>query len=253
MQMHLIVGSLIIVSIGCNACPEPSRRAGPAAAAVAKASPDTLAKEAASRMVGPDDFRRSSPDTYVPIVQKHVSCLRRVCNNECIKRFVDPVVFLQDNSAISYSHELTRLSLKKISVEGNLLPLFESWDIFLKNYRLVDSDLFIESFRSCSFLCIKIFFHAITEQKVTILEIMHLSSQIMSLPIDQLLTTLERCYHQFMIIYGTIWPQSRVSFSAWINRYWWVPPVVLISFVFRQLRHFFSAKATNIGLGGHQI
>lgn len=215
MQKHLIVGSLITLSIGCLAS---------------------------------DITRNIVPDTYVSAVQKHVSCLRGVCNNECISRFVDLATFLQDNSAIAYNHELTRLTLKKIGVEGNLIPLFDAWDIFLKNYRAVDADLFLREFSVQLFFIYKNIFSHYNEQKVTILEIMHLSSQIMSLPIDQVLTALERCYHQFMIIMGQYGMNQGLSFSAWINRYWWVPPVVVISFVFSAVRHFLLGRAGNIGL-----
>jgi len=227
MQMHLIVGILIALSIGCDACPEPCRRT------------DT------------EVTRRASFNRCVPILQKHVSCLRRVCNNSCIHNLIDHVVFLQDNSLVFYKHELTRLSLKKINAAGNVLPLFESWDIFLKSYQGIESDLFVQEFSIELFFLYKNILSHYTGSKVTVGDIMQLSSQIMSLPMDQVLSALERCYHQFMIIMGHYGVHQGMSLSAWIHQYWWVPPTIVISFVYSALRHFLLPKATEmIGLGG---
>ncbi len=212
MRIHLVVGSLIALSLGCEAC----------------------------------------VDNCVSILQKHVSCLRSVCDDSCIKNLIDPVIFLHDNNVVSYKHELTHLSLKKISTEGNLFPLFESWDIFLKSYRKVESDLFMYEFSIQLFFLYKnILSHYsdISEHKVTVGEVMQLSSQIMSLPIDQVLAALERCYHQFMIIMGHYGVHQGMSLASWIRQYWWVPPVVVISFAYSIVRHFLLPKASEV-IGG---
>lgn len=226
MRMQLIVGSLISLSIGCSASPAK-----------------TLTPEA----VGPNGCL----DMCVPILQKHVACLRRACNNSCLHQLIDPLVFVQDNSPVSYKHELTRLSLKKISTEKDLSPLFESWDIFLKSYRKIESDLFIYEFSIELFFLYKNILSQYPELKVSIGQILLLSAQITSLPLDQLLTTLERCYHQFMIILGQHGMAEGVSLAVWIRQYWWVPPVVIISFAYSALKHYLLPKASDIiGLPG---
>jgi hypothetical protein len=183
-------------------------------------------------------------DDAIKVLDKHVNTLKKFCDNSCGVGLVDLESFFKDNSAIAYHHELIRLALKKVAITSSLNPLFECWKIFKKEYR-IEEELYLHEYSILIFLAYKNILVRFAIAKVSIAEIITLSAQIASLPIDQVLTALEHCYNQFMIILHQYGLQPGLSLAAWLRQYWWVPPVVLISMLYSIVSHFLLGRTSS--------
>jgi len=175
---------------------------------------------------------------------KHATVLHTILSDQQYKHVLNVSEFLQDISEIEFTHDLTRLTIKKIGVVFSLDPLFDAVLVFSRQYSFIEADVFLQEMGVLLFFAYKNILSNYCVSKVTIADIIKLSAQVAALPIDNVLDALEQCYQQFMkLMYEYGW-RPGMSFSVWLQQYWWVPPVVLLSFGYSVVVRLLSGKGS---------
>lgn len=164
---------------------------------------------------------------------KHCIILVSCEKNNNISLSYDPAILCLQQPM----HPLTRQCMETMISKKSLVCLEETWRFFLSNYRSDSRDeadeVFLKEFGVILFCFYRqIFLNQLPLNKVAITEVLSLSSQIASLPLDRVIEALNVCYDRLKIILGRYAPKPGMSLSAWVQMYWWVPPVVLLSSIY---------------------
>lgn len=134
-------------------------------------------------------------------------------------------------------HPLCKLCIEKLLEQKKLGVLEQTWRQFLSEPRDENEENFLKEFGIILFCLYRhvlthYFLQGVKENKVALSEVLSLSSQIATLPLDRVIDALNLCYDRLMIILGRYAPQPGMSLAKWVQMYWWVPPVVVISSIY---------------------
>lgn len=149
-----------------------------------------------------------------------------------------------DVNCSSYKHPLVVLCLKKMNMLRSLDPLFETWDIFLKEYKQVEGSLFLHEISILTFCLYKNILCTLDAQRgqrVNAVEIINLYNKINGLPIDEVLTALDHCYVRLIFVLKEYEFFSTMSWGEWLAKYWWLPPMVAIGFLWKIVLYKFMS------------
>lgn len=166
--------------------------------------------------------------------------------------------FVIIDEVLDFSHDLLRICVKKMWAEESLDPMFVVWRLFVSEYKDIESETFLQEFGVLLFSIYKNIFVSYLSNRVAFVnnaptatnsainlqnlqQMIDLYNQVSALPLRQLLEALDLCLDQFLIIVRTYGLQEEMGWLAWIQQYWWVPPVVVTSFVLNLFKDYFSA------------
>jgi hypothetical protein len=155
-----------------------------------------------------------------------------------------------DIDCASYKHDCVVLCLKQMKASRTIDPFFETWNIFLKNYRHVETELFVKEMSVLLFFLYKNILFSLDKKKlyianelspfqdtlndrVTMPEIVALYNKISLLPINEVLFALDHCYIRLVLILKEYEFYSSMSWLQWIEKYWWLPPVIVAGIIYR--------------------
>lgn len=136
-----------------------------------------------------------------------------------------------------FKHELVALCIKKMKYVRTLAPIHETWHVFLQTYADVEKDQFVKDFAILIF-CIYASMLAELENdhfvtgRVTLVDVFVLYGKVSLIPIRELLNLLDLCYVRFEFLLKEYGMFSSLTWSEWFGKYWWVPPVVIVSLIY---------------------
>jgi hypothetical protein len=146
--------------------------------------------------------------------------------------------FLFIDEVVEFTHDLLRICVKKMLTDESLDPLFVVWRLFVNEYKDIDSIIFLREMAALLLSIYKNIFVAYlnnrsaVESKVDLAflrEIIELYQKVNTLPIKELLNTLDRCLDQFLEIMRDYGIDEDTSWIEWLKKHWWIPPVVATS------------------------
>lgn len=180
-------------------------------------------------------------DTAIKELDRHITVLEQFnTKNKQLKLLPYKLGsrFLLIDDIVEFTHDLLRICIKKMMVEESLDPLFVAWRLFVKEYKTIDSHLFLHEMTILLFSIYKNIFvtylhnRSPVETKVDLdflKEMVALYQRINSFPIKELLRILDRCLDQFLKIMQDCGMNEGMSWIEWLKKYWWVPPVIATS------------------------
>jgi len=142
-----------------------------------------------------------------------------------------------------YSPDFTQLPFEnaaivfyidKMKQTQSLDPLFRLWHCFV-SYKYIDDAIFLKEFVTLLLLVHKQiivdFNSVVLKEAPSPQELIELYEQIASMPISDLLNSLDVVVDQCIEIIEKYELDSSMSWKAWFKKYWWMPPVVVTSVI----------------------
>lgn len=175
-------------------------------------------------------------------IEKHIALIDHYNKNN--DKLQNRSRALRDCPDHNCSHELIKLCIKRIDMELCLDPVVETWHMFKTSFAQVDPELFVREFTSVLFGVYHQSIQALAApapkasaaQQVSIADIINLYNEVSSLPIVQVLDALDKLYvalNALMLKHGI---KADTDWSEWLAANWWVPPVVVGSFLYSLLQ-----------------
>lgn len=149
-----------------------------------------------------------------------------------------------DNSC---EHELVKLCIKKMACNDDVFsPVIETWKLFKQSFKDVDQELFAREFativcavyqQTLSALNIRATHEPLDpqgsiRQQISITDVITLYNKIASLPIREIIDSLEELYKGLRILMVQYGINADTSWKEWLGKNWWVPPVVAASLLY---------------------
>lgn len=153
-----------------------------------------------------------------------------------------------DKNSISFKHQAVQECLESILQTRSLEPLFGLWRHFMA-YKFANDSLFLQEFISLEYMlycklidCLRI----VTVKDVpTAEDIIELYASIATLPIPEMLNSLDSLVEELIDIMEKYELDTAMSWTQWFKKYWWVPPVVISSIIVNFLLRHRASQATN--------
>lgn len=149
-----------------------------------------------------------------------------------------------DNSC---EHELVKLCIKKMACHDDVFtPVVETWKLFKQSFADVDQELFAREFativcavyqQTLAVLNIRASHEPIDpqasiRQQISITDVIILYNKIASLPIREIVDSLEELYKGLRILMVQYGIHADTNWKEWLGKNWWVPPVVAASLLY---------------------
>jgi hypothetical protein len=138
------------------------------------------------------------------------------------------------NNAIQFHHAAVQECLSLILKTKSLEPLFGLWRHF-RAYKFINDSLFLQEFVTLEYIlyrkvidCLKI---VVAKKPLTAQDLEELYSSIAALPVPEMLNSLDTLVEELIVIMEKYELDSTMSWTQWLKKYWWVPPVVCVSVV----------------------
>lgn len=150
-----------------------------------------------------------------------------------------------NKNSISFKHPQIQECLEAILRTRNLEPLFALWRHFTA-YKFANDSLFLQEFVTLEYMlyCKLIDCLRITALKdvPTAEDIIELYSTIATLPIPEMLNSLDSLVEDLIEIIEKYELDTAMSWTQWFKKYWWVPPVIISSLVINFLLNHRTAR-----------
>lgn len=134
------------------------------------------------------------------------------------------------------SHALIKLCMKKMKLGVCINSVVETWSLFNDYYGNIEREIFLREFSSIVCAVFQGCVVAFDKQKgdlqtnkpeVTFDNIMELYIAVSSLPIVQILRTMDTLYISLKKLIERYGLQQNQTWSEWATINWWVPPVAI--------------------------
>lgn len=142
------------------------------------------------------------------------------------------------------NHQIIMLYIKKIENEGSIQPFFDLWEL-IKRYEYIQDEQLIKDFSSLLFTFYADLFIYYAEYarraskpefQSTVQQIIELYQQVEKLPIDQILDAIDILTQELPPLIELCTAKSTGSWREWVKKYWWVPPVIIVTVVYKILK-----------------
>lgn len=184
-------------------------------------------------------YREFDVEYVIARLDRHISLFSKF-NKKSKKLQNYPIVMalmqkpLLDSSLV-YHHNLTWLYSKKITHERSIKPLFQMWDLFLKQFKMIEPHLMLVETTRMIFSLYKNFFLLLCNHRPEVVTPEDLSvwyDHIEQYTLDETLDVLDTCHQEFsraMKKYGVF---NSPDWSECFLHRWWVMPCVIGSIVY---------------------
>ncbi|MDR3550431.1 MAG: hypothetical protein P4L31_03390 [Candidatus Babeliales bacterium] len=141
---------------------------------------------------------------------------------------------MYDFTHLPFSNEAVRFYVVQMKQTQSLVPLFRLWHSIV-SYKYIDDTVFLQEVSMLLLIVhrqIAIDFNgAATKDSSSLHDIIQLYEAISTMPIPDLLNSLDVVVDQCIEIIEKYELDSSMSWRSWFKKYWWMPPVVIASVV----------------------
>lgn len=170
---------------------------------------------------------------HIQRLLKSIVILTQV-NTRYLNPLWDCLVQTINKNNISFKHEAVQRCLDSILETESFEPLFGLWHHFMA-YRFANDSLFLQEFVALEYMlyrklidCLRV---SVGKANPTADDIIELYANIATLPIPEMLNSLDSLVDDLIAIMEKYELDTTLSWKDWLIKYWWVPPVVLASIV----------------------
>jgi hypothetical protein len=158
-----------------------------------------------------------------------------------------------------FKHELIIQCIEQMKQSGTLQPFFKLWKR-LATYDFIEDRVLLQEFVRLMIILYEQLIVSTRESvdndariasQATVGDMMQMYEKISTLPIADLLTLLDEMSDRYeYIVQEYEFSNKTLSWSDWLKKYWWAPPVIIVSFALVVLRHSKSLQKLvhNVGL-----
>lgn len=160
------------------------------------------------------------------ILEKHVQLL---ANIDCSK------THRMNFAGIHFNNQMLMHCLKEIEKQQSFAPLLQTWQTLQAEPQL--DAMALGQFSVILLLCYHSSFACYSSRyRLAWISLITLYTQLNMIPLKKLFDALDECYQQYKIIFETLPQDENVSFSEWLESYWWAPALVIVFTVYSYLR-----------------
>lgn len=170
---------------------------------------------------------------HIQRLQKSITILTKV-NVQYLSPLWDCLTQTIHKNSISFQHEAIQECLDSILQTHSLEPLFALWRHFTA-YKFANDSLFLQEFVALEYMlyrklidCLRIVSLKTTPTAEDLIE---LYASIATLPIPEMLNSLDSLVEELMEIVQKYELDASISWTQWFEKYWWVPPVIISSVI----------------------
>jgi len=150
------------------------------------------------------------------------------------------------------SHDLVKLFMKKMEQDCSIDAVIETWHVFNNCYQDIEPELFLREFSAVvcavSQECASALASLPQQKKieedekpaelsVSLNDIVQLYLKISSLPIADILISMDILYESLVELMEDYGLQPEQSWQEWVTLNWWIPPVVVTGLVLSLVKH----------------
>lgn len=151
---------------------------------------------------------------------------------------------------LQFNNERVKLCIKRMEETQCLDQLFRLW-LELKQYKLLGNDTFVREFSILTFITYKnIITHCLTKQpnlhKSLGQSILNLYNNLESLPLEEILEAIDMLSEELPPILEQYQINSDMTLGEWFKKYWWIPPLVIVTLSVQILLIFQKGKINKI-------
>lgn len=170
---------------------------------------------------------------HIQRLLKSIIILTKV-NSQYLLPLWDCLTQTVNKHSISFQHKAVQECLETILQTKSLEPLFNLWRHFTA-YKFANDSLFLQEFVALEYMlycklidCLRI---VTLKDSPTAEDLIELYTSIATLPIPEMLNSLDTLVEELIDIMEKYELNAAISWTQWFKKYWWVPPVVISSFI----------------------
>lgn len=147
-----------------------------------------------------------------------------------------------------FHHAYVHACALEIKKQNSIKPIFVLWE-HMVSYDFIEDDIFMKDFIGlvmyvCQYLCVPI--EREGRSLVAFNEMLAMYEKIESLPLAELLDLLDVVVDQFGDVVEQYELNGTLTWSAWIAKYWWAPPILSGAFVYTVMSSSFWLKMAEV-------
>ncbi len=133
---------------------------------------------------------------------------------------------------------LLRLPIFFWQKRGNRKTLTQLWDD-VTQYKYVDNEAFMHDFTTFILLLLNSRQKEVSNRTLSHADVIAIHQQVEQLPIEEILNAIDVIVSQ---VGGVVdhYQKSGLTFSRWIRQYWWAPPLVISSIIFKFVAFYYK-------------
>ncbi len=107
----------------------------------------------------------------------------------------------------------------------------------VKQYKYIDDDQFTRDF--LKYILMLLHKQNNISRSLSYEDVEAIHNQIEKMPIEEMLNAIDSLMTNINQIHQH-YQKSGLTFTQWFKRYWWVPPIVFSSFLFKAIQHYYT-------------